>query len=163
MNEKAANIVPLKRFYVYALKAGDRVVYVGKGTGSRALQHLARSHNARVNELLDGADEKISIDVLSWHSSDTEATKEEARVIALYPDSELLNASMATRKRSPRASLPPAGSEMLAAHVRLQAAEHAELKYQAREVEGVTLAVYLRQLIREALDARRENGNGARG
>ena len=49
------------------------------------------------------------------------------------------------------------------AHVRLNKAEHAELKYQAREVEGVTLAVYLRQLIREALDARRENGNGARG
>lgn len=48
-------------------------------------------------------------------------------------------------------------SKWVQTHVRLNKAEHADLKYQAREVEGVTLAVYLRQLIREALDARREN------
>ena len=54
-------------------------------------------------------------------------------------------------------------SKWVQVHVRLNRAEHADLKHQARDLEGVTLAFYLRQLIREALDARRENGNGARG
>ena len=54
-------------------------------------------------------------------------------------------------------------TKWVTAHVRLEEAEHAALKWEARQIEGVTLAVYLRQLIREAINARKANGNAARG
>jgi hypothetical protein len=94
-NSTTAEIIPLKRFYVYALARADgEVFYVGRGTGGRMLTHMQHSHSRGVNAVLNEAvagDERIRAEILSWHSSAAEAAKEEARAIFSYPQFQLVN------------------------------------------------------------------------
>ena len=160
MSEQATAVVPFRRFYVYALKAGDRVFYVGKGRGTRAMQHLARSHNSRVNEFLDGAEERISIEVLSWHATDEEAQGEEARVIASFDPDALMNFLMPSlRTRS--AKCAPDASEK-AVSIRLPEGVWNSLAAIAAEERRSTSAQLVKAL-EKWIDARRENGLSARG
>lgn len=104
----SAEPIPLRRFYVYVLKndAGD-VFYVGRGTGGRMMQHIARSHSGAVNNVLSEAvagDAKILAEVVSWHSSSKDAARAEAELIQSFPFGQLVNKALV---RKPRPVQPP--------------------------------------------------------
>ena len=67
------------RYYVYTIFSfgprGRRPIYVGKGTGSRAMAHMSRPEFSHLGAL--------SIDVL-FHESEGDALAEEGRLIDLY-------------------------------------------------------------------------------
>ncbi len=72
----------VQRFYVYIIFAGDKPLYVGKGTGTRCMQHLERADMAHVQEL--------SIKV-RYQESEEEALNLEADLIRAIGIHNLLN------------------------------------------------------------------------
>ena len=99
-----AQPIPLRRFYVYVLKneAGE-VFYVGRGTGGRMMQHMARSHNDGVNGRLSEAvagDERVTAEVVSWHATAIDAADEERRLIKSFPAGKLSNVDLVNKMPS---------------------------------------------------------------
>ncbi len=82
-------------YYVYALKdptsSPARAFYVGKGTGSRAHDHLIRPDKtrkyARIKEILDAGHEPL-VDILIDGLSETDALRLEAELIAGFGTEE---------------------------------------------------------------------------
>ena len=152
-----AQPIPLRRFYVYVLKneAGE-VFYVGCGTGSRMMQHLASSHNGDVNSRLCEAasgDERISAEVISWHSTKADAAEEEKRVIKSFPEGALVNFVHTARPRI----IKPGGKRPGRPRGKVQDAELRVVMTSAmlREVEAAAEAHRLSKsaMMREAWDA----------
>ena len=82
-------------FYVYAIKdprpKQPKPLYVGKGTGSRAFDHLvspdARKKYKRIKEILDTGKKPI-IDILVDDLTEAQALKIEAELIAAFGTEE---------------------------------------------------------------------------
>lgn len=144
-----AQPTPLRRFYVYVLKGADgEVFYVGRGTGGRMMQHMARSHNEGVNVRLSEAvagDEKITAQIVSWHSSQDEAALEEKRVIGTYDPKCLTN--IQRQDCLDEANLPP-----LLAKVQQACRIYCEASAKRKEaiVEAVKAGVVMRQIAEAA-------------
>lgn len=82
-------------YYVYALKdprqSPAKPFYIGKGTGSRAFDHLINIDNtkkyARIREILESSNEPI-IDILVDDITESQALKLEAELIAAFGTEE---------------------------------------------------------------------------
>lgn len=150
---QAANVVPLKRFYVYELQdANGQAFYVGKGTGTRALTHLNNSHNKLVREFFIGVEDGLTIKILSWHQSSKDAEAEETRVIQSHPEGQLFN-YRDTERRVEKGCQTDA-SELTTVSLRLPAKIWAQISTIAAEERRSGSAQVIRAL-EEWLDARR--------
>ena len=76
-------------YYVYLHRRGDgRVVYVGKGTGSRAWHFSNRDHALHVRWMRRFVNQgKLGFcEVVSWHLTEEEALAEEKHLIWHYEE-----------------------------------------------------------------------------
>lgn len=76
-----------RKYYVYLHRRGDgRVVYVGKGTGSRAWHDSNRTHHLHkrwMSFLLNKGCTEFC-EVISWHLTEEDALAEEKHLIEHY-------------------------------------------------------------------------------
>lgn len=84
-----------RRFYVYAVSVGGRVIYIGKGCGDRLKVHLTRSHNPKVMAAVAEARESgvpVVVRRIAANLAEPEAYAIERRWIQKYKE-RLANAS----------------------------------------------------------------------
>ena len=86
-------------FYVYVYGIAGRIVYVGKGMGGRAWQHLRKSHNRSLNQTIAAArkaGQRIRVRLIANNLTETEALRLEKRAIFKWYDG-LCNSSLGGR------------------------------------------------------------------
>jgi hypothetical protein len=91
--------LPDEQYYVYVYGISGRIVYVGKGTGGRAWQHLRKSHNRSLNQAIAAArkaGQRIRVRLIAKNLTETEALRLEKRAIFKWYDA-LCNSSLGGR------------------------------------------------------------------